>query len=111
MKEVKYAKGFKIVYLNIRSVLNHLEELENELLDGCFDVVILGETWLHASVGNNLIEFESYKLVRSDRQITTTSGCTKRGGGLCVYVKQGIQVDSFVDDIIGLRSGDASYQA
>lgn len=40
---VKSAKGLKILHLNVRSLLKHLEEIKYDLLDGSLDVIILSE--------------------------------------------------------------------
>lgn len=60
MGYVKSIKGFKVLYLNGRSAVSHLEEIECDLLDDNFDIVILGETWLHASIADSLVSFENY---------------------------------------------------
>lgn len=64
---VKSLKGVKIVHVNIRSLLCHIDELECELLDGSIDVLVLGETWLHRLIADSLITYEGYNLLRFDR--------------------------------------------
>lgn len=57
------------------------------------DVIIFTETWLHDRVLNCLITHPDYKLYRLDRQQKTPSGIVKKGGGICLFVKNGIEVD------------------
>lgn len=59
---IKSAKGLKLLFLNARSLLQHFDELENDLLDGVFDVIVFGETWLHSRVGDHLITSNQYNL-------------------------------------------------
>lgn len=54
-EEVNSIKGVKLVYLNVRSLLRHIDELRVTLLDGSFDVIIFGESWLNQNVANSLI--------------------------------------------------------
>lgn len=51
------------------------------------DMMGLSETWLHEYVDNNLISNTEYHQLRCDRK-------GKRGGGLCLYVKESIKYDS-----------------
>lgn len=89
---VKEAKGLKLVHLNIRSLLANTDEVRVSLLDGCFDIIALSETWLHAQCLDCLLQAEGYTLYRYDRQTKTTSGKTRRGGGVAVYIKNELNV-------------------
>lgn len=94
---VKSLKGVKIVHLNIRSLLCHVDELKYEFLDGSFDIVILSETWLHGLVADSLICCDDYNLLRLDRQAINPKGGHKTGGGLSIYVKDCYETTGVTD--------------
>lgn len=102
LDDVKSQKGLKLINLNVRSVLNHFEEIESQLLDYKFDVVILSETWLSPNVTDSLISVNGYNMVCLDRQMLTKSNVLKKGGGLCVYIKDcydyAVLTDEFVSN-------------
>ena len=75
-------KGLKFLYLNIRSLYRHYDELFLNFKD--YDIICLGETWLNSKIPDNTITHSEYSLFRSDR-----SG-EKRGGGLVTYIKSNI---------------------
>lgn len=92
---VRQAKGLKIFYLNIRSLLSNLDEVKATLLDGTFDIVALTETWLHNQCCNSLLEVDGFTLYRQDRKTVTRGGRVKGGGGICIYVKNEFNVVTF----------------
>lgn len=81
-----------MVHLNVRSLLSNFDEIKYCFLDGAFDIVALTETWLHSQCSNSLIEVKGYQLFRHDRKVLTTQGRCKRGGGICLYVKDTFKV-------------------
>lgn len=87
LKDIKTTKGLKIVHVNIRSLLAHWDEVESVFLDGSLDIVVFTETWLHASCDSNLIEVQGYRCIRLDRQVSNRNGSTKKGGGICIFIK------------------------
>lgn len=88
LEDVKSDKGFKLIHMNVRSLLQKRDEVDSCFLDGAFDAVVLTETWLHQNVSDTLISNPMYICTRLDRQVTTPSGVTKTGGGICVYTKK-----------------------
>lgn len=90
LNDVKKEKGLCIVHLNIRSILPKLDEVKEKFLDGHFQIIGLSETWLHNKIESALVQVEGYQLIRQDRQCTSK----KRGGGLCLYVKEGLNVEN-----------------
>lgn len=92
LESLKSQKGFKIIHVNSRSVIQHFDELYTTFLDGSLDIVVFTESWLHSNCANSLINVPGYMLHRLDRQTKTINGTTKRGGGILVYVKEGISV-------------------
>lgn len=92
---VKDLKGTKIVHINIRSLLPHFEEVESLLSDGRLDILVIGESWLHSRVADTLINVDNYNLFRLDRQTKLPNGSTKRGGGICIYVRNNFAVTTW----------------
>lgn len=64
-----------------------MEEVRQELLNGTGDIVILSESWLHSNVSDSLLHVDGYKCLRFDRQMEVPCGRTKKGGGICIYLK------------------------
>ena len=81
-------KGFKIVHLNIRSIVKKIDQLRVLLQDTSIEVFTLSETWLKPFLHTALFEIEGYKLFRLDRKIRGRS--KKRGGGLLMYVRDSL---------------------
>lgn len=77
-------KGLKFCQINIRSLLPKIDNFAIEFLDDKLDVIGVSETWLHKHVTANLISRPGYNLIRQDRD------SDKRGGGLCLYIKEHI---------------------
>lgn len=90
LDEVKRNKGFCAFHLNIRSLLPKLEEFKHYFLDGSIEVIGISETWLHSKIETALVQVEGYQMIRQDRNHLTG----KRGGGLCLYVKDSLTVEN-----------------
>lgn len=69
--------------------------LHSSFLDGSFEVIIFTESWLHKNCADNLIGVKGYSHFRLDRQTTTNAGTSKKGGGILIYVKDGINVTTW----------------
>ena len=76
--EIHREKGFKVVHVNARSVLNKLDDIRINL--GIFDVVDITETWLDASTHESIKNWPGYNQVVDRSQFRD-----KRGGGGYVY--------------------------
>ena len=74
-------KGLNMVHINIRSILNKLNQLVT-LFHG-FDVIVVSETWLHLSIPDASIAIPGYNLYRQDRN----HNIGKWVAGLCFYIK------------------------
>lgn len=79
-KDLNALRGIKMVLWNIRSLYPKFPALEASLDGVALDLLCLCETWLNASVHDNLISLPGFNLYRFDR----LTG--RRGGGLCMYV-------------------------
>ena len=78
-------KGFKLlVHVNTRSLYPKLHEIEFNFNN--FDVICILESWLTSSIPDSVIQISGYNCIRQDR----SSIINKRGGGLCIYLKDHI---------------------
>lgn len=88
-------KGFKVMALNIRSLLPKIDILRLELYDVKFDALVLNETWLKPRIDTGLITIDGYQCLRADRTLCNENGDPKPGGGVCIYFK-----NNFVGTVI-----------
>lgn len=84
LNTVKAMSGLKFLHINIRSLLHKLPLVTHDYLDDKFDVVLISESWLQRGIPDNIVMVPEYNFVRKDRSTQ------KRGGGLCIYLKQNI---------------------
>ena len=72
---------FIVAHLNARSLNKNIIELK-AILDGAdFDAVSISETWLRSRTPKDRFMIPGYKIFRTDRR-------NKRGGGVCLYVRE-----------------------
>ena len=85
-------KGFHLMHLNIRSLFckNKFDMFKQQMIDSCIDVVCISETWLKNGLHSNYVNIPNYKLTRLDRS-WSENGNLKKGGGVCMYIKNQIQ--------------------
>ena len=88
------AKGIHITHLNIRSLMSKLDMCRHYLEESNISIATLSETWLHTRIPDCMLQMKGYQLVRLARQTTNNRNQTKAGGGLCVYVKDTIKIDT-----------------
>ena len=82
LEELNAAKGFKIVHLNVRSILKKIDQLRTYLFDSRIDVLTISETWLKPHLCSTLVDIEGFTQFRMDRNSNS-----KRGGGLLTYIR------------------------
>ena len=94
LNEVTSQKGFKVIHLNIRSLVNKYEQLKYELENNEVDIFSISESWLTEGVSTNILNITGYNLIRHDRHfIDVDTGLPKRGGGLCIYYNKHLNCD------------------
>ena len=84
-------KTVKIMYSNVQSIFNKLNEITTFVVEVKPDFILLTETWCNGSKNDAALSLPGYQLetdLRRDRE-DTTNGI---GGGLLVYTKTGIKV-------------------
>ena len=95
VSDLKQVKGFKVVHLNCRSILNKIDEIRHQY-DG-IDIVTCSETWLNDQILDHMIEMKGMDLFRWDRHNGIANGVPKsRGGGVACYIKKDLQLDCHV---------------
>lgn len=85
-----------MAHLNIRSILSKIDQLRLDLPLSGLDVLTISETWLSAQHENKLTSIPGYKFSRFDRQTLRQDGNIKAGGGLGLYCKVDIQLDTTI---------------
>ena len=86
-------KGFSILTLNIRSLKKNLDNLKTlvDNLDNKIDIIALTETWDTSKLNMNIPKY---------RTPITTNRTKKKGGGLCIYIKENLQYNILRDSEI-----------
>ena len=83
-------KGFKMGHLNIQGIQNKIDQIDLLVNSSQNNIHILGlsETKLNSNHMNSIFEVKNYQMFRKDRVISVDR--PEHGGGLIVYVKDGI---------------------
>lgn len=79
---VKQKKGLRICHINAQSIKNKIDDFRLTFENSLVDVICISETWLDEGISDSFISLKGYKIFRSDRK--------KRGGGVAIYVRNGI---------------------
>ena len=93
VNELKGRPGFKIVHLNVRSLVSKIEQLRMDLPSSGIDILSISKSWLRSDIEEKLTTIPNYNIIRFDRRTKRANGHTKTGGGLCIYHKDSLQVD------------------
>ena len=104
--QLNAAKGFKIVHLNIRSLLKKIDQLRVILEGSTVDIFTLSETWLNDKIDSQLLHIQGYNVLRQDRGASNL--VKKRGGGLITYVKS--SMDVYVQEAENMVTKDLEVQ-
>ena len=71
--------NFSILHLNINSIYNKIDEIDN-ILSLNYEIVMLNETKLDSSIPNAFYKNVNYNIIRLDR--------TRNGGGIIVFIRR-----------------------
>ena len=77
-------RNFQILHLNINSIQNNLQEIDEILNSKNFDLLFFSETKLDDSIPNSFYNNKYYKKIRLDRN--------RHGGGLIIFVKNSLSI-------------------
>ena len=95
LDEIKNAKGLHFTHLNVRSLMNKWDNIKANFADSGIHVLTFSETWLHSLLPSALyILRHDYTLIRHDRKWNDSNNLQlppKRGGGVCMYIKDTLQ--------------------
>lgn len=76
--------NFQICHLNCQSLSAHIIDLIGLLESTRYHIIGITETWLKPCLPDNIVNFPGYLIIRNDR-------IHKRGGGVALFVKAGLQ--------------------
>jgi len=76
---------------------NAIELLQTDVKQHDADIALISETWFTKLQDDNSVSIDGYSLFRKDRT-------TRRGGGVCAYVKSNVPTEQFNPDITGSGS-------
>ena len=106
MTSIKNAKGLKIVFWNAQSQIHKHHYLVNLLSDNNIDVLVIVETWLRADIDDKFVKASNYTICRQDRAVLTNYNIPKRGGGICIYIKNTIPYTKVSDQFHVVNDDD-----
>ena len=86
--------NISVLYSNVHSVVNKIDELRCNVSDNKPDVISICETWTNNDISNAFLSIDGYNIIcRHDRK-DTNNGI---GGGLLVYVKSDLKAREITD--------------
>ena len=94
-------KGILIGHLNIRSLWNKIDLFRTAFSENKFSVIGLSETWLTPQYDDMILNLDGYVLYRLARSFYNAVNNVKKGGGVCLFIRDGIDVKlSTVDHLL-----------
>ena len=86
---LKSAKGLKFCHLNVRSLLNKVDQFKLQFGDSEIEVITVSESWLTEEIDSNILTMKNYHLYRVDRTYLNEANIAiKKGGGLLMFVRK-----------------------
>ena len=82
----KLKKGLTVAHLNINRLLGKMDSVRELLSEFPLDIFTVSDTWLSSHILDEELKIDGYSFVRKDRENTEKT----QGGGLIVYVRDGI---------------------
>ena len=67
--DLSNAKGFKIVHLNVCSIVKKIDQLRLLLADSKIDILTVSETWMRPHIHTELVDIQGCSASRLDRSI------------------------------------------
>ena len=84
MNDNRKAKGISIVFWNLRSIVNKLDNFKATIEDSSHNIFCITETWLKTNIHDSLLHKDGFNLFRLDRTTLNKKGFIKRGGGILI---------------------------
>ena len=88
-----HIKGFKVVFLNTRSLIKHFCDIQSLIKLYKIDILCVCETNLKTIHSNNEFNIDGYHLWRCDRT-------RRRGGGVAIYAKISHKIEYTLKDTV-----------
>ena len=105
-------QGMHICHLNVRSILNKIDEIKKLLSNKNIQIMTISESWLLPSINNSEISIEGYNIIRQDRNQQKTKNNRKkykRSGGIISYIRNDIIIET--EKWKHLNSNDCNLEA
>ena len=110
MDDLLNFKGFKIIFWNVRSILNKMDSIITKLSENNVAVLVITESWLKPDIPDAMICIEGYTHYRYDRQFVNDQGYLKRGGGIIIYLKNSRLFDHVHGDLFNVSTNDIEQE-
>ena len=88
---------------------NKFDMFKYQMTNSGTDIICLSETWLNDALTTNILDIPGYRLARLDRS-WRENNCIKKGGGLCMYIKQNISFNDSDACNFNISSKDIEIQ-
>ena len=102
--------GFGIAHINVCSIKNKFDLLKLKCADENFHVLTISETWLTQLDEDTMFNIPDYNLIRLDRDWGHVNGIPKSGGGLCMFIKNGVDFSDTKLQHLNLSSNNIEIQ-
>ena len=83
--------------------MQKIDSVRLDILQHDLDILCLSETWLHENIPDAFITADGYEIVRLDRD-------RKKGGGLCMFIKDSITYDQNIFKDLNLSDKNIEIQ-
>ena len=111
MEDVRVLKGLKFCHLNVRSIVNKIDQFKLHFERSTFDVITISESWLTEDINSCLINLTGYQLLRADREVQDVLlRGTKRGGRLVTFVKRNLNFTVKCNNDRNISNSDIEIQ-
>ncbi len=94
LEDLTRLNGLKIGHLNVCSLRNKKDQIEQLLLDSDLDILGLSETNLDANCISTAYDIDGFTFLRQDRR---DHSVRMSGGGLALYIRHGLIFESLED--------------
>ncbi|CAH2109299.1 unnamed protein product [Euphydryas editha] len=82
--------SLNVYYQNVRGLRTKTHLFYCNLMNSCYDIIILTETWLNSGVSSLELFNDRYVVYRRDREVSDFH-CTKEGGSVLIAVLKSLK--------------------
>uniref|UniRef100_A0A0X3PTK8 Reverse transcriptase domain-containing protein n=1 Tax=Schistocephalus solidus TaxID=70667 RepID=A0A0X3PTK8_SCHSO len=83
LQKSRQGNKIKMMYTNVQSLLNKMDEIKLVVDHLQPDFIALTETWLNEQIADTEVRIDGFQLIRMDRN-------GRRGGGIAMFIREGI---------------------